>query len=145
MKNLKREFELEGLTLDQFRVTREDKTIFVHHLHYQEWPDHGVPKSPDSILELRRVMKTLQTNSDKVSPTVVHCSAGVGRTGTLIGLDNILNQIEEGETLIDVPRMVCQMREDRCCMVRSLQLMGFNLISIFTDRHQCDWSLANIA
>ncbi|XP_059088372.1 uncharacterized protein LOC131884562 isoform X2 [Tigriopus californicus] len=117
-KKSKREFHLKGLALDHLRVTKGDHTINVRHLQYQEWPDHGVPESPDSVLELRQAMNALMVSSDPLSPIVVHCSAGVGRTGTLIGLDNILNRIEEGATHIDVPRVVCQMREDRCLMVQ---------------------------
>ena len=47
----------------------------------------------------------------------MHCSAGVGRTGTLIGLDKLAREVEGGADEIDVFKAVYEMREDRCKMV----------------------------
>ena len=55
---------------------------------------------------------------------MVHCSAGVGRTGTLIGLDNIIREIEAGADQVDVFATVYRMREDRCLMVRGHYRVG---------------------
>ena len=58
-----------------FQVTFKDKILLVRQWHYMKWPDHGVPVSPGHILEF------ISLNLSQ-SPVVVHCSAGVGRTGT---------------------------------------------------------------
>ncbi|KAJ2373536.1 hypothetical protein IW150_003577, partial [Coemansia sp. RSA 2607] len=58
----------------------------VTQFHYTEWPDHGVPTSPGPLL---RIIDELRSNVSPLpdSPVVVHCSAGVGRTGTFVIID----------------------------------------------------------
>lgn len=66
----------------------------IEHLHYTAWPDHGVPSSPRSIVAFLQQLQRhapLDGRADQ-PPIVVHCSAGVGRTGTLIVLDMCLHQ-----------------------------------------------------
>ena len=55
---------------------------------------------------------------------VVHCSAGVGRTGTVIGLDTIANAIDLAEPMLDIYGTVYNMRKDRCFMVRKSMLLS---------------------
>ena len=87
-------------------------------LHYTGWPDHGAPKAPNDLLAIHTELRRLEGNKPDNVPIIVHCSAGVGRTGTLIGLDNLARQVEEGATELDVFKTVYEMREDRCKMVR---------------------------
>ena len=54
----------------------------------------------------------------RTSPVVVHCSDGVGATGTVIGLDTIANAIDANKTTLDVYGVVHNMRKDKCLMVR---------------------------
>ncbi|GMT18588.1 hypothetical protein PFISCL1PPCAC_9885, partial [Pristionchus fissidentatus] len=67
------------------------------HYHWNNWPDRGVP------LDVTTCMKLL-TRLKRLSPTVIHCSAGIGRTGTIVGLDMMIAKIMAGEktTLKDV-------------------------------------------
>ena len=111
-----------GLTTRKLQVTPSGggEALQVTQLHFKGWPDHGVPESPDALLRLRAVMdKRRQASKDHKAPVLVHCSAGVGRTGTLIGLDNIARQLEERPQLqtIDVLNCAFKMRQDRCLMV----------------------------
>jgi protein tyrosine phosphatase len=80
-----------GITIRKFRLTRTGTTSEkreIVHIQYLGWPDHGVPSSPAAVFQLMRFIDKLRlehkaTNSLKVSPPmVVHCSAGIGRTGT---------------------------------------------------------------
>lgn len=58
----------------------------VYQYHYVSWPDHGVPDSTSGTLSMLRKAKA-ERNKPGAGPMVVHCSAGVGRTGTLIAVD----------------------------------------------------------
>ena len=61
----------------------------ITHLHYTAWPDHGIPLHAYSIVSFMQKMLSISTEKN---PVIVHCSAGVGRTGTLILLDICLHQ-----------------------------------------------------
>ena len=83
--------------------------------HFLGWPDHGVPKFATSLIEfIRRVRHDYK--SDR--PILVHCSAGVGRTGTYITLDSMLERIKETDN-INVYEFVRNMRAKRVLMVQT--------------------------
>ena len=66
--------------------------------HFKAWPDHGVPQDPGAVLgflqDIKLKFATANENKIDVGPIVVHCSAGIGRTGTFIVVDILLNLIE---------------------------------------------------
>ena len=84
---------------------------------YKGWPDHGVPQYATSLLGFLRHIRRRHTYSDP-RPLLVHCSAGVGRTGTFITLDVMLQKIRE-EKSVNVHEFVKELRRCRCQMVQT--------------------------
>ncbi|XP_066481438.1 receptor-type tyrosine-protein phosphatase C isoform X2 [Tiliqua scincoides] len=98
-------------------TNRREKTTGrdVTHIQFTSWPDHGVPDDPHLLLKLRRRVNALSNFFS--GPIVVHCSAGVGRTGTYIGIDAMLEGLET-EGRVDVYGYVVKLRRQRCLMVQ---------------------------
>ena len=90
----------------------------VTQLHFSAWPDHGVLSNTSVMLSLIRCVRKLHPYSDP-SPLLVHCSAGVGRTGTFIVLDSMLERMKT-ENTFNIFSFVQQLRDQRVCMVQSL-------------------------
>ncbi|XP_059366497.1 receptor-type tyrosine-protein phosphatase O isoform X4 [Carassius carassius] len=105
-------------TVRNFRLGYADETQDVLHFNYTSWPDHGVPtvNAIESILQFVQIVRQ-QVNRTK-GPIVVHCSAGVGRTGTFIALDRLMQHIQEHE-YVDVLGLVSDMRSHRLSMVQT--------------------------
>ena len=60
------------------------------HFHYTTWPDFGVPQCPDTFLEFLTAVRESGSLDEDVGPPVVHCSAGIGRSGTFVLVDTCL-------------------------------------------------------
>ncbi|XP_016073819.1 PREDICTED: receptor-type tyrosine-protein phosphatase H [Miniopterus natalensis] len=102
----------------KLRHTQEQKTLSVRQFHYVAWPDHGVPHSPDPLLAFWKMLRRWLDQTPEGGPPIVHCSAGVGRTGTLIALDVLLRQLE-CEGVVGPFSFVKKMRESRPLMVQT--------------------------
>ncbi|XP_052105234.1 receptor-type tyrosine-protein phosphatase alpha-like [Mytilus californianus] len=87
----------------------------VHQYHFTQWPDHGVP---DSIKLVHFYRKVKRDHCDANGPMVVHCSAGLGRTGTFIAIDAIY---QHGKKVgyVDIMEYVQMMRKDRMNMIQT--------------------------
>nr|XP_009668857.1 PREDICTED: receptor-type tyrosine-protein phosphatase epsilon [Struthio camelus australis] len=88
----------------------------VTQLHFTSWPDFGVPFTPIGMLKFLKKVKTL--NPAHAGPIVVHCSAGVGRTGTFIVIDAIIDMMH-AEQRVDVFEFVSRIRNQRPQMVQT--------------------------
>ncbi|CAG8543580.1 10420_t:CDS:1 [Ambispora gerdemannii] len=109
------------------------------HLQFIGWPDHGVPDSPDIILQLIRKTNELQNiNRDSregeeiIDPVVVHCSAGCGRTGTFCTIDSALALLpkmpDSSSDLIF--NLVRHFREQRTHMVQTLSQYQYCYLAV---------------
>ncbi len=109
---------LAEYTIRTFSLQKEsckDERI-VRQFHFTVWPDHGVPEYPAQLLHF--VHKVMQEDPTKAGPLVVHCSAGVGRTGTFITIFTELQRIK-AEGNVDIFGFVRAMRRRRCFMVQT--------------------------
>ena len=116
--HLQEELTLAGYTIRTFSVQQEGSTTerIVTQYHFTIWPDRGVPEYPTSLLQF--VRRVIVSTPDNMGPIIVHCSAGVGRTGTFITLFTQLQRIKK-ENNVDIFNFVKSMRYNRCFMVQS--------------------------
>eukprot|EP00127_Corallochytrium_limacisporum_P005743 Clim_evm122s210 gene=Clim_evmTU122s210 len=104
------------------RNSGEERVVW--HYQYLEWPDHGVPEDTDVLLkfvnDFRRHRKTL-TDSEQSKPLLVHCSAGIGRSGTVIAIDMLLNEIEQANSTreVNIYGTVAHIRTQRAGLVQT--------------------------
>ncbi|KAK0390389.1 hypothetical protein QR680_019333 [Steinernema hermaphroditum] len=93
IKNMKVS-EAEKVLVSTFlEITHEGKTHKVEHIIWNGWPDRGVPDNHLGCLRLIRKISPM-------SPVIVHCSAGIGRTGTIVGLDMCLHNLASSEKVV---------------------------------------------
>lgn len=113
----------------ELTIGSESKIIW--HFLFAGWADYSKPEGDDreALLELIRLSAS---KSGPDNPRVVHCSAGVGRTGTFIALDHLMEELESGQLLQEsdaqfdpVFETVNQMREQRMMMVYNEMQMQF--------------------
>ncbi|XP_055756655.1 receptor-type tyrosine-protein phosphatase delta-like isoform X40 [Salvelinus fontinalis] len=88
----------------------------VRQFQFTAWPDHGVPEHPTPFLAFLRRVKAC--NPPDAGPMVVHCSAGVGRTGCFIVIDAMMERIKHEKT-VDIYGHVTLMRAQRNYMVQT--------------------------
>ncbi|XP_061768703.1 receptor-type tyrosine-protein phosphatase delta isoform X29 [Nerophis ophidion] len=88
----------------------------VRQFQFTAWPDHGVPEHPTPFLAFLRRVKAC--NPPDAGPMVVHCSAGVGRTGCFIVIDAMMERIKHEKTA-DIYGHVTLMRTQRNYMVQT--------------------------
>ncbi|KAI2798555.1 hypothetical protein BLOT_010530 [Blomia tropicalis] len=113
------ESQYQDWTISEFKVMRGDQYRIVRHFHFTTWPDFGVPEPPSTLVKFVRAFRERCT-PDSSKPIIVHCSAGVGRSGTFIALDRLLQHIHKYET-VDIFGIVHEMRRERVWMVQNEQ------------------------
>lgn len=121
----------------KFILTRGRESRTVHHIQHAEWPDHGALEVEDMV-HLFNVYRRLRSKSS--GPVLVHCSAGIGRTGTFIAIDMLLDNLAKHTTgTIDIFDLVQRLRKQRpgsvqtpvsCCVCTK----WFSL----TDKQRCN-------
>ena len=109
-------YDIRILELQHSDYPKETRVVI--QFHFTVWPDHGVPIFSSSLLTFINHTKEYHIPEKSQSPILVHCSAGVGRTGTFIVLDYFLEHMKENEK-VNVYKIVAQLRENRCFMVQT--------------------------
>nr|BAJ52655.1 protein tyrosine phosphatase [Monosiga ovata] len=103
--------------LREFRLECGRESRLVRQYAYLSWPDHGTPLTTDEMLHFRHAIRASGDRS--TGPMIVHCSAGVGRTGTFIGLDAAIEQCLDGIGPIDIGALLVKMRHARNYMIQT--------------------------
>ncbi|KAJ8305503.1 hypothetical protein KUTeg_016048, partial [Tegillarca granosa] len=88
----------------------------IRQFHFTAWPDRGVPKYASSLVHFRHKVLSMPTKGK--GPLIVHCSAGIGRTGTFIALDILVAQARSTGQ-VDVLACVETLRRQRINMVQT--------------------------
>lgn len=110
--------ELATYVVRSFHLTRAEcggETREIKQLQFGAWPDHGVPDHPAPLLQFMKRVRAV--NPADAGPVVVHCSAGVGRTGCFIVIDAMLERAKN-ERSVDIYAHVTCLRAQRNYMVQ---------------------------
>ncbi|XP_043083338.1 receptor-type tyrosine-protein phosphatase eta-like isoform X21 [Puntigrus tetrazona] len=128
------EIELESWTIRDFTLknVKTAETRYIRQFHFTAWPDHGVPQTTEVLIDFRHLVREHMDQYSRHSPAVVHCSAGVGRTGTFIAIDHLIFQIER-DSMVDIYGIVNDMRMHRPLMVQTEEQ--------YVYLHQCAYDI----
>lgn len=117
-------------TFDVFNCCTEESRLIKHYM-YLDWPDRGVPSDWDSFKQLictvdkeRQRLLAEMADGPALGPIIVHCSAGVGRTGVFCAVDSCFYQLVKTET-VSVPETVLRIRQQRYSSVSTTEQYVF--------------------
>uniref|UniRef100_A0A8C5KAA2 protein-tyrosine-phosphatase n=1 Tax=Jaculus jaculus TaxID=51337 RepID=A0A8C5KAA2_JACJA len=116
--------ECDNYTIRNLVLKQGSHTQHVKHYWYTSWPDHKTPDSAQPLLQLMLDVEEDRLASEGRGPVVVHCSAGIGRTGCFIATSIGCQQLKE-EGVVDALSIVCQLRMDRGGMVQTSEQYEF--------------------
>ncbi|XP_029177631.1 tyrosine-protein phosphatase non-receptor type 5-like [Nylanderia fulva] len=108
----------DGYAIRTLEIKHEGERRHLRHYWYDSWSDHAVPQTADALVSMAAEVNSLP------GPVVVHCSAGIGRTGCFIALAiGMIQLMRDGN--VDVLGILCQMRYDRGGMVQTAEQYEF--------------------
>ncbi|XP_049587555.1 tyrosine-protein phosphatase non-receptor type 6 isoform X2 [Syngnathus scovelli] len=113
------DYKVRILELAPMNKPKHTRTIW--HYQYMSWPDHGVPQEPGAVLSFLTQVNDKQAEYPDAGPMIIHCSAGIGRTGTIVVIDMIIETIDTiGINCdIDISKYIQMVREQRSGMVQT--------------------------
>ncbi|XP_067410351.1 tyrosine-protein phosphatase non-receptor type 1 isoform X1 [Emydura macquarii macquarii] len=119
-----RQLGLENLT------TQETREIL--HFHYTTWPDFGVPESPASFLNFLFKVRESGSLNPEHGPIVVHCSAGIGRSGTFCLVDTCLLLMDKRKdpSSVDIKQVLLEMRKYRMGLIQTADQLRFSYLAV---------------
>jgi len=128
------ETKSEHYVLRSCLLTDEDsqESREVLQFHYTSWPDFGIPQTPASFLKFLFDVRDSGAFDMNVGPPVVHCSAGIGRSGTLCLVDSSLVLLETGKhsANLTIKDVLMEMRKYRMGLIQTTDQLRFSYESI---------------
>ncbi|XP_048243318.1 uncharacterized protein LOC124125607 isoform X2 [Haliotis rufescens] len=139
MVTVETETRLANYTITKLAVEneKESERRDVYHLHFSSWPDHGVPDTA-ALLDFMWRVKVI--SGQQTEPIIVHCSAGIGRTGTYIAIESLVEQAKS-EGVVDVVSFVSNMRGQRKNMIQTKEQYLFVYQAVARAMTEGDTSL----
>ncbi|XP_069845283.1 phosphatidylinositol phosphatase PTPRQ [Dipodomys merriami] len=104
-------------TIRDLKIERHGDFMTVRQCNFTGWPEHGVPENSTPLIHFVKLVRASRAHD--TTPMIVHCSAGVGRTGVFIALDHLTQHINDHD-FVDIYGLVAELRSERMCMVQNL-------------------------
>nr|XP_045722226.1 phosphatidylinositol phosphatase PTPRQ [Mirounga angustirostris] len=104
-------------TIRDLKIERHGDYMTVRQCNFTAWPEHGVPENSAPLVHFVKLVRASRAHD--TTPMIVHCSAGVGRTGVFIALDHLTQHINDHD-FVDIYGLVAELRSERMCMVQNL-------------------------
>uniref|UniRef100_A0A3Q3XD07 Tyrosine-protein phosphatase non-receptor type n=1 Tax=Mola mola TaxID=94237 RepID=A0A3Q3XD07_MOLML len=119
-----RVLELQNTTTGELRE--------IYHFHYTTWPDFGVPESPASFLNFLLKVRESGSLGPEHGPSVVHCSAGIGRSGTFALVDTclVLMDRRKNPSSVDIQKVLLDMRKYRMGLIQTPDQLRFSYMAV---------------
>lgn len=126
----KKHFTVRHLLLSDLTDLNRSRTV--QQFQYTAWPDYDQPDSPTSFLRLLSAIRKSGGLDKMDEPSIVHCSAGIGRSGTFCLIDSVLSMIENQGSFegIDIANTLLEMRDYRKGLIQSPVQLRFAYMSI---------------
>ncbi|TRY57624.1 hypothetical protein DNTS_021058 [Danionella cerebrum] len=127
-EDVKSYYTVRQLKLENM-ATQETREIL--HFHYTTWPDFGVPESPASFLNFLLKVRESGSLSPEHGPVVVHCSAGIGRSGTFCLVDTCLLLMSQREdpSSVRIQEVLLEMRQYRMGLIQTADQLRFSYLA----------------
>lgn len=122
--------EKNGFTITDISVQLNSESRRVRHFWFSSWPDHHIPECTSALLRLVQEVDNFCSRTvtdeaqDRGGPVIVHCSAGIGRSGCFIASSVCCKQLRDTGA-VDVLETVCQLRLDRGGMIQTSEQYQF--------------------
>jgi tyrosine-protein phosphatase non-receptor type 4 len=118
------EDDQQGYIIRTLRLSCAEGERDVYHCHFEAWPDHGVPEEPSDFVRYLTHVEAIKNDMAELPPTVLHCSAGIGRTGVFMLTETSLALIQnQGEA--NLAEIVTKFREQRMRIVQTESQFDF--------------------
>lgn len=124
--------EMPDMTVTSIQLRHRDETPYnVTHYHYKGWKDMQIPTTESFLNFLGQVQPAL---NDDQSPTAVHCTGGVGRSGTFVLVDSALALIQRGQN-VDILKLLRDLRQLRYGLVETPEQLRFAYEAVKSAQH----------